>query len=84
MEPAVVHTEPKQSTAIMDVAPPPKAEPTKNPEAPPAEPTKTPPPKAATPKPQKTASAPVAAIFLAITFFLVLSALAYFAYTKTN
>jgi hypothetical protein len=89
MEPAVHFEEPKQPSPIMDVTPPLKTEPVREPaaEAPDpatevktAEPVKSRP----APKPLKTTTAPVGTIFLAIIFFVVLSALTYYAYTKTK
>lgn len=89
MEPAVHPEETKQPSPIMDVAPPLQPEPVEEPaadapapatEVKAAEPVKSSP----APKPSKTTTAPVGIIFLSIIFFVVLSALTYYAYTKTK
>ena len=87
MDTEAVHTEPTPPAPITDVAPPtkPAASPEPPKEAAPAP--KAPEAKATkplAPKPVKTSSTPVLAISLALLFFVALSALAYYAYTKSN
>lgn len=92
MEPQT-NPEPKQPAPIMDVAPPAKPEsvvatPPQEDEVNAAQSVqpaaKVESKKPAAPNPEKTSTAPVLAIVLAVLFFMVLSAAAYYAYKKAS
>ena len=99
MEPEKINPKASQSQPINDVVPPPKTEPAVvEPPVVPAGPgsaaatapapvaSKPADPVASPPKATKVerASKPIAAVSLAVVFFLVLTGIAYYAYTKSN
>lgn len=77
-----VHTEPAPAP-IMDVAPP-KTPPASLSKSPPAESGKSDTPRPASSQQPSAYNVPTVAIFVAVTLFIILSALAYYAYSKTT
>lgn len=76
---------PTTPAPIMDIARPPVSKAAPDAEATaPAEPAPAATPRLSEQKPPKTAASPIGAILLAIIFFVILSAIAYYAYTKTK